>query len=40
MLACTFENESDYLQAKGRVRRHTDEGVVLELQEDMYKDGK
>ena len=38
VLACTFDTESDYLQAKGRVGRSDDEGVVFELQEDMYKD--
>ena len=32
MLACTFANKSQYLQALGRVKRCTDQGVIYALQ--------
>ena len=35
ILAYTFATAADYLQAKGRVRRGTDEGTVYEMQQDM-----
>ena len=37
ILASPFENEGDYIQAKGRVCRGADEGQIYELQEDMYE---
>ena len=37
MLACTFANKSQYLQALGRVRRCTDQGDVYELMQQMWE---
>ena len=39
MLASTFSNRSEYLQARGRVKRGNDEGQVWELQEQMWRQG-
>ena len=39
ILACTFSTKSEYLQAKGRVKRGRDDGQVWELQEQMWQEG-
>ena len=36
ILAATFANKSQYLQALGRVKRCTDQGVIFALQEQMW----
>ena len=37
ILACPFANKSQYLQALGRVKRNTDQGVIYALQEPMWE---
>ena len=37
ILACPFANKSQYLQAPGRVKRNTDQGVIYALQESMWE---
>ena len=37
VLAATFATKSEYLQARGRVGRSTDAGLVYQLQEQMWE---
>ena len=37
MLASTFANKAQYIQALGRVRRSTDQGAIYELQQQMWE---
>ena len=39
ILACTFKTKSEYLQAKGRVKRGADAGQIWELQQQMFEEG-